>query len=135
MDPCSVIDVKPLTIPGDLLKEFKGDIRFIWHGPILIGIWWPIDTLVSNPALIKKFSNDYKIVLMPKASARNAKNFMIPGDLLKEFKGDMRFIWEDGAFLYGLLWPEALMGNVNLMKKLSINYDFALVPTEVVGQI
>ena len=53
-----------IKIPVDLMREFKKDIRVVVRWPWLIGI--PIPEALLRPELIKQFSEEYDVMLVPK---------------------------------------------------------------------
>ena len=63
MDRMAINDVA-IKIPADLLKEFKRDIRVVVRWPWLIGI--PIPEALLKPEIIKQFSEEYDVMLVPK---------------------------------------------------------------------
>ena len=63
MDRLAINDVA-IKIPADLLKEFKRDIRVVVRWPWLIGI--PIPEALLKPEIIKQFSEEYDVMLVPK---------------------------------------------------------------------
>lgn len=63
MDRMAINDVA-IKIPVDLLKEFKRDVRVVVRWPWLIGI--PIPEALLKPEIIKQFSEEYDVMLVPK---------------------------------------------------------------------
>ncbi|MDG6222592.1 MAG: hypothetical protein IAX21_00805 [Candidatus Bathyarchaeota archaeon] len=63
MERTAINDIA-IKIPVDLMKEFKKDIRVVVRWPWLIGI--PIPEALLRPELIKQFSEEYDVMLVPK---------------------------------------------------------------------
>ncbi len=57
------------------------------------------------------------------------KSFVIPQELLKEFKGDMRIII-DGPTQGIWMMPEEFERNLDVIKKFGKNFEAVLIPKE-----
>jgi hypothetical protein len=60
---------KIIKIPGDLVREFKGDIRImVPDDGQTTGIWLPPHEMLMNPDLVKKLSENFEPIFIPKES-------------------------------------------------------------------
>lgn len=67
MEEKSEMVAKSFVIPGNLLKEFKGDMRIVIDGQTQ-GIWMMPEEFEKNIDVVKKFAKNFEAVLIPKES-------------------------------------------------------------------